>query len=148
METFAEFKGGFFDRAAILRSLDRAKRRALGQFGAFVRTRSKTSIRKRKGTSRPGSPPFSHAGHLRKFIFFAYDSFRESVVIGPVLFGKRTGAPERLEYGGTGMVSGGRMSGGKQRPRRVANYHERPYMRPAFRAELPKAPQMFKDMLR
>lgn len=37
---------GFFDREAVLNALDRKTRRALSRFGAFVRTRAKSSIRR------------------------------------------------------------------------------------------------------
>jgi hypothetical protein len=60
--TFRAAKQGFFDRAKVKRSVDAATRRVLSKFGAFVRTRAKTSIRKKKGTSPPGSPPYSHTG--------------------------------------------------------------------------------------
>ena len=125
-------KAFFFDRAAVERAVDNGTRRALSKFGAFVRQRARTSIRKRKATSKPGSPPSSHEGSLRRLILFAYDPGRKSVVIGPAL----------LEYGGTVARTG------RDGNMRVLHYRPRPYMNPAFRAELPKAPLMFKDMIR
>jgi len=83
--TFRAAKQGFFDRAKVKNAVDAGTRRVLSRFGAFVRTRARTSIRKKKGTSPPGSPPHSHVGLLRKFILFAYDPQRKSVVIGPTL---------------------------------------------------------------
>ena len=83
--TFQAAKGGFFNRDKVMRSVDAGTRKVLSKFGAFVRQRARTSIRKRKGTSPPGSPPYSHVGLLRKFILFAYDPQRKSVVIGPTL---------------------------------------------------------------
>jgi hypothetical protein len=68
--TFRAAKQGFFDRALVQQKVAKAERRVLSRFGAFVRTRAKTSIRKKKGTSPPGSPPHSHVGLLRKFILF------------------------------------------------------------------------------
>ena len=55
--TFQAAKQGFFDRAKVKNAADAGTRRVLSRFGAFVRTRAKTSIRKKKGTSPPGSPP-------------------------------------------------------------------------------------------
>lgn len=119
----------FFDRAAVAEKLDPAVRRALSKFGAYVRRRAQTSIRPRKGTSRPGQPPHSHAGLLRKFIFFSYDRASESVVIGPTLLKPDSTAPAALEYGSE-------------------THAARPYMRPAYEAELPKVPDLFRDMIK
>lgn len=92
----------FFDSRAVTSRVDPAKRRVLSRFGAFVRTRSKSSIRKRKAASRPGAPPSSHTGLLKKFIFFSYEPQKESVVIGPEKLSGRAGrdVPEILEDGG------------------------------------------------
>jgi hypothetical protein len=138
IETAKQF---FFDRAAVEQAVDRGTRRALSKFGAFVRQRARTSIRKRKGISKPGSPPSSHEGSLRKLILFAYDPAQKSVVIGPTLY-KRGEAPALLEYGG--VVT---RKGGDGRTRQLY-YRPRPYMNPAFKAELPKAPLMFASMIR
>jgi hypothetical protein len=51
-ETFQAAKQGFFDRAKVKNAVDAGTRRVLSRFGAFVRTRARTSIRKRKGTHR------------------------------------------------------------------------------------------------
>lgn len=131
-------KRSFFDRGAVDRAVDRGTKRALSKFGAFVRQRSRTSIRKRKGTSPPGQPPFSHTGVLRRGILFGYDAARASVVIGPVLLGSQSGAPERLEKGGDVIRPG----------KKPAHYQRRPYMLPAFEAELPRAAPLLKDMIR
>jgi len=52
--TFQAAKQGFFSREKVKRSVDAGTRKVLSKFGAFVRQRAKTSIRKRKGTSPPG----------------------------------------------------------------------------------------------
>ncbi len=155
----------FFDRAEVRDAVDRGTRRALSKFGAFVRRRARTSIRKKKGISEPGKPPNSHLGLLRKGILFAFDPSAKSVVIGPVPMSKPNGVPELLEKGGTVPGNGreiwvtntpGRnaqgqfVSKGKTRVVLDGNlvYRPRPYMGPAYQAELPKAPQMFKDAIR
>jgi len=93
----------FFDSPRVMRAVDRATRRVLSRFGAFVRQTAKTSIRKRKRISRPGEPPSSHAGLLRAFIYFGYDADRRSVVIGPTPLHSREyrggEVPALLEYG-------------------------------------------------
>src|SRR5947209_8749044 len=96
---FETAKGGFFDRALVLRATDAAERRNLSRFGAFTRQRARTSIRKRKRVSDAGKPPSSHVGTLRNLILFAFDQRRRSVVIGPTQSG-RGEAPALLEYGG------------------------------------------------
>jgi len=49
----------FFDSKKVVSATDRATRRVLSRFGAFVRRTAKQSIRKRKKVSQPGSPPSS-----------------------------------------------------------------------------------------
>jgi len=133
----------FFDRQAVISKVDAATRRVLSRFGAFVRQRAKSSIRKRRKPAPPGFPPSSHTGLLKKFIFFGYDTGRKSVVIGPAkLGGKGRGqAPSLLEYGG-GMTLNRR---GKSR--RV-NYQARPYMGPAFEKEQPRLPALWRGSIK
>lgn len=94
-------KGMFFDAPKIVRSVDAATRKVLSKFGAYVRTAARSSIRTRKKVSEPGSPPSSHTGLLKKFIYFGYDESRQSVVVGPTRLGSGV-VPERLEYGYVG----------------------------------------------
>ena len=130
-------KNMFFDRKAVAGAVDRATRRVLSKFGAFVRTTAKHSIRKRKAVSQPGSPPSSHVGLLRKLIYFGYDPARKSVVIGPMPLHGTAEAPPLLEYGGRA----------KRKNRKgknvMASYRARPFMGPAFEAEKPKLPAMW-----
>ncbi|ADV63004.1 MAG TPA: hypothetical protein VNN10_14440 [Dehalococcoidia bacterium] len=139
--TFQAAKGSFFDREKVKRSVDAGTRRVLSKFGAFVRQRARTSIRKRKGTSPTGSPPYSHVGLLRKFILFAYDPQRRSVVIGPTLTKEGSQAPRLLEHGGDAVLK----EGGKARHVR---YRPRPFMQPALEAEKPKLPALWRDSVR
>jgi hypothetical protein len=136
-------KGGFFDRGKVIAAMDRATRKALSKFGSFVRQRAKTSIRKRKGISPPGGPPYSHVGHVRKFLFFSYDADRKSVVIGPARLGGTVdpAALPALEYGGTstGIVKG---------KRRSISVRARPFMGPAFEAERPGLAAMWRDSVK
>ena len=129
----------FFDRKAVMNKVDRATRKVLSKFGAFVRTTARSSIRKRKGISQPGSPPSSHTGLLKKFIYFGYEPIKRSVVIGPVRLTQkgRGEAPHLLEYGGsTTMKTKGKRTAAKVRPR--------PFMGPALAAEKPKLPAMWR----
>ena len=137
-------KSMFFDRKPVIDATDRAARRMLSRFGAFVRQRARTSMRKRKGTSPPGKPPHSHTGLLRRFIFFGYDRRRRSVVIGPTALSNSNGqAPALLEYGGTARLRNPRT--GKTR---AAVFRGRPFMGPAYEAERPQLPSLWRNSLR
>jgi hypothetical protein len=129
--TIQEFKRGFFDTAAIVTAVNEGHRIAQSKMGAFVRQRAKSSIRKREAVSAPDSPPSSHAGDLKRLIFFAFDAETLSTVIGPVAFG-RGEAPGLLERGGRATRKG-----------KPAIYRPRPFMGPAGDAEAPK----FQDLL-
>lgn len=141
--TLRDTKSLFFDRTRVMNALTAAERRVLSRFGAFVRQRARTSIRQRTTVSAPGSPPSSHVGLLKQFIWFAYDPLRRSVVIGPVRLNAKTGgdAPRLLEYGGSAVR--------RRRGRMVRmQYHARPFMRPAFDRELSQLPPLWRDSIR
>ncbi len=156
--TFKAAKGGFFDRPKIQQAVAKAERQVLSKFGAFVRQRAKTSIRQRKGTSPPGQPPYSHVGLLRKFILFAYDRPRRSVVIGPTLTKEGSQAPKLLEYGGqisktvettvTRISAAGTLVRSKEKTTRQLHYRARPFMGPAFTAELAQLPKLWRNSIR
>ncbi len=129
-------RAGFFDTKEIKATVDVATRKVLSKFGAFVRTRARSSIRKRKAISAPGAPPSGHTGALRSFIYFAFDSGSKSVVIGPARY--RAGdAPGLLERGG--VTRNTKRDGVKR-----LVYRPRPFMAPAAAAEL----NNLRDLLR
>ena len=135
-------KDMFFDSKKVLSAVDRGTRKVLSKFGAFVRTTARHSIRKRKAISEPGRPPSSHTGHLKRLIFFGYDTGRRSVVIGPTPFRGPAEVPGLLEYGGRAV-----------RPDRkgkkvLATYRPRPFMGPAFDREKPKLPAMWANSVK
>lgn len=133
----------FFDSKKVRRSVDRTTRGVLSKFGAFVRRTARSSIRKRKKPSAPGSPPSSHIGLLKKFIWFGYEPAKRSVVIGPARLSQagRGEAPHLLEYGGTGTVE-------RRGKRKRAKVRPRPFMGPAFEKEQPKLPAMWRGSVR
>jgi hypothetical protein len=139
--TFQAAKEGFFDRAKVQAAIDRSTRKVLSKFGAFVRQRARTSIRTRTGTSRPGEPPHSHVGLLKRFILFAFDPSRKSVVIGPTLLRSTSKAPRLLEHGGETVIE----TNNGPRP---ARYRPRPFMGPAFEKERPGLPALWRDSAR
>jgi len=138
-----EFKQLFFDRQAVISKVDAASRKVLSKFGAFVRRSAKSSIRKRKKPAPPGSPPSSHTGLLKKFIFFGYDTDARSVVIGPTRLNQkgRGEAPPLLEYGGKTTLK-------RRGKRKRTTYKARPYMGPAFEKEKPQLPAMWRGSVR
>jgi hypothetical protein len=138
-----EIKQLFFDSPKVVRAVDRTTRRVLSKFGAFVRRTARSSIRKRKRISEPGSPPSSHSGLLKKFLFFGYEPRKDSVVIGPVRLTQkgRGEAPSLLEYGGSTKVE-------HRGKRKRAKVRPRPFMGPAFEKEEPKLPTMWKGSIK
>lgn len=160
----------FFDRPAVQRAVDAGSRRALSKIGAFIRRRARSSIKRRKKISQPGSPPTAHATETPnlKTILFAYDPRRQSVVVGPVAFNQaifgnksnRTTVPELLEKGGTQAIPehqiGNKWFSIDLRRRRTsrpvrwrtARYAPRPFMGPALAKDRPNIPSAFKDSLK
>lgn len=131
----------FFDRAEVEAAVSRAEKSQLSKAGAFVRRTAKTSIKsagKKGKVSRPGEPPRSHVGLLKEGIFFAFEPSERTVVIGPVLINRPTGAPETLEFGGDVIVRSRRT--GKKTAAHVA---ARPFMGPALEVNAPKFPSLF-----
>ena len=138
----ADFKEGFFDREKVKNSMNAATRRAASKFGAFVRTRARSSIKKSDGSSEPGQPPKSHDGSLRKWILFAAEP-DGNVVIGPALLSGKVSptALNSLEHGGETLVE----EHGKTK---AVMIRERPFMQPAFEAEVNKAPKLWEAAMR
>ena len=94
---------GSIDTSGIKNLVDRKKKQRLRQFGAYVRTTARQSIRKTKATSKPGDPPKSHHGALRDLIYFAVSELGDNVTIGPLPFRKRISPI--VEYGGREAIS-------------------------------------------
>ena len=101
----------FFDRQAVIGRMDKANVRALSRAGAFIRTRARTSLRRRKRSSPPGQPPSVHSTDnvaTLKNILFAYEPNNRALVVGPVALNQinqswidmrtRT-VPQVLEFG-------------------------------------------------
>ena len=138
----------FFDQHAVMSRVDAATRRALSRFGAYVRADAKKSIRKAANSkpSAPGRPPKSRKGTLKQHIYFSYDPIKQSVVIGPALLPRtRQDNLIMLEYGGTRRMPLPSYGGAI---RRLARYPARPFTRPAFEKNKPRAASLYKDQVR
>ncbi len=154
-----EMKKMFFDRAKVIKQVDRQKRRAISRSLSFVRTRARSLLgRVKKKVSRPGKPPSVHtSGISLKTILFAYDPAIQGGVVGPVFFNQAKGrqgyastVPQLMEFGGTANItevqsnSDGKFyrestrikrRSGQKRRRRQAVYKARPFMQTALQIE-------------
>ena len=115
-------------------SVSRNGKRVLGRTGAYSRKVMKNSIKSRKrGSSPPGTPPYSHTGLLKQFILYQVLG-DESVIIGAALLPRMrpqsVSAPELLEQGGV-VTRLARGRGGTKRTQR-AHYQPRPFAKPAL----------------
>lgn len=106
-------KDRFFDRAHVQNMVHRKNLKVLSKAGAYVRTRSRTKLRRRKGVSPAGTPPSVHSqdtfATLKNILFGLHRDY-ESVVIGPRFVRKlkrssRSTVPELMEHGGTSLVT-------------------------------------------
>ena len=150
---FKAAKEGFFDREKVVNAMDKASVKVLSKFGAFVRTRARSSMRRTKKTSLPGNPPSAHVGFIKTMMFFSYDKARKSVVIGPTLINRSTNAQEILEYGGDTILEGYTFTtrDGKRTHEKTTKrikIKKRPYMKPAFEAEKQKLAAMWANSVR
>ena len=154
----AEIKHLFFDRQSVKNLIAEKERKGLERIGKFLRTRSRSSMRRRKSPSRVGQTPtvWSHSEHATlRNILYAYEPSRHGVVIGPVKLASATRnltantVPELLEKGGTvgireKLIHGRWVTASTRRRRakvmatrvRRAVYGPRPFMGPALQKEL------------
>lgn len=102
--TLKEAKGGFLDRKKVVDLIGKKAASFLARQGGLIRTIARRSIRRRKGASKPGKPPYSHVGLLRDMIFFSFGPDKKSVVVGPAKLERTNSpvpAPGLLEHGGS-----------------------------------------------
>ncbi|CAN5409979.1 hypothetical protein BH11PLA2_BH11PLA2_34590 [soil metagenome] len=143
------FVAAELSEVAISYAVKQAAAQVLTQFGALVAERAKASITDSKKPSRPGEPPHSHSGTLRNLIVSYYNPDACSVYVGPEkLSGKIGDAPVVLELGGETQIRVRRP--GSRKPGRIktVTVAARPYIRPAFDAEIPSLPALWKDSVR
>jgi hypothetical protein len=73
-----------FDQTRLKKKVDEGTFRSLAHAGAAIRLTARRSIRRRKKPSRPGSPPHTPTGHLKRVLRYDVDRDSQEVVIGPV----------------------------------------------------------------
>lgn len=142
----------YFKPELVERAADRAAFQSLRKFGSFVRRTAKTSIKaagKRRQVSRPGQPPRSITGLLKRLIFFIIEPEKQNVVIGPALANSKSNVrndgtiPETLERGGRVTFLAR-----KKRKARTVTIAPRPFMGPAMEKELPKWKGIWADSIK
>jgi hypothetical protein len=156
---FKEALGGFFDREKVIKAVGIADKKVLSAQGQEVQYQAKGMLWPAKGPSSPGNPPHMHMGLIKKLLYFSYDFSSKSVVIGPAIIDRPTGAPSTLEYGGDAKMqdivwktkSGNEWKGWNQGPRtlhkiiRTIHILPRPYMKPALVKAGPKLAKLWQD---
>lgn len=125
--------------------------RAMKRFNA-----GKSTIKPKRPlvASNPGEPPRTRIGLIRKHLFFAYDLESKSLVVGPALLNKSSGAPGVLESGGATkgftfrtitLDDGTQLVARKETTVKVA---ARPYMKPALENQQAVITQLFRDSVK
>jgi hypothetical protein len=164
--TVTQSKASFFDRKAVTDAIGKAKAGVLARQGGLVRTIARRSMRKKKGPSKPGTPPNVHKGLLKDLLFFAFDPQTNTVVVGPAALGGSK-APSTLEYGGDTEEWGIYDRRGRFVPlrkmsregfaaarksgkvvKRKAKVAARPFMSAALAVAKPKLAAMWKDQVK
>ena len=166
------WKVQFFDSPAVIKRVNATERRVLSKVGAFVRTRARSSIRRKKRPTKgkrrgrrqirsaPGSPPYSWQQPGIKDIVFVLDQRTLSVAIGPIPWNAAKGdTPGTLEEGGAVEVNESRYrdrdmpwqpgtwkQGPVERRKRKVNIKARPFMGPALAEEAPNILDQFKKL--
>lgn len=137
-----DVKKMWFNQSDVIKKMSKKRRTFLTRYGAFVRTKARSLLNKSGGkknvSSHAGGIPRKHQGNLRRFLFFAYSSKSESVVVGPIVLRGTKGlnVPEVLEHGGIGVVTKMVKQKNQRRRRKTVvrrvRIDARPYMSPAF----------------
>lgn len=102
--SFDAAKRSFFDKGLVMAHSVKMERAGVTRAASFVRTTAQTSMRPRKKTAQPGTPPSAHRGDLRRHLYFVFDTASWMALVGPVLFGvnkeyQDPRAPRTLETG-------------------------------------------------
>lgn len=159
-------RAGAFIATTAKRSMRPARQKATGSLSEAERKRFErqkklfkegkiaTKPKRPLVASNPGEPPRVRTGLLKKHLFFAYDPASKSLVVGPALLNKSSGAPATLENGGStlGIVTreitladGTTGTATKKVQVQIA---PRPFMKPALEANQAAIRGLFRDSIR
>jgi hypothetical protein len=145
-------KFGAFVMTASRRSIKPAKQMTLAEMSieeqqlfkrraAIAKAQGKPRPKRPRASSKPGQPPRSQLGILRRFILFGYDTEARSVVVGPARLNGVKGGPDAL----SALEEGGNSRNAKGKSITVA---ARPFMGPALEREKPKLPAMWANSVK
>lgn len=137
-------KQGILEASKVTDPAERAALKVHQKFGAYVRRRSRSSIKDATGkrsVSQPGQPPVSHSLLLKDYILFV--ATKQNCIIGPMKLNKPVSdtALTALELGGPTLI----MKHGKPKSVTLA---ARPFMRPAFDKELPNVAKWYEGSVK
>jgi phage gpG-like protein len=106
--------------------------KSLGHAAASIRLIARRSIRRRKSTAMPGSPPNTRRGQLKRSIMYSLDKQRGVAIIGP-------------DFDVVGAAGKAHEFGGRFRRER---YPKRPFMGPALEKVRDRLPPMWANSIR
>ena len=117
---------------AVLARTKEAGIKNLGHAGAAIRLTARRSIRRGKQPSRPGTPPHTRRGRLKRALRYVVERDRERVVVGP-------------EHAVVGPSAMAHEFGGRYRKER---FRRRAFMGPALERTRPRLPRHWAGSVR
>jgi hypothetical protein len=121
-----------FERRKVRRRVAEGSIRSLGHAGAALRLTARRSIRRSSKASRPGRPPHTRRGQLKRALRYAVEKSHERVLIGPT-------------YTVVGRSAAAHEFGGRYK-RQV--YPKRPLMGPALEKIRSRLPRMWANSVK
>lgn len=112
-----KFRAKYTDESQqVLKAAEKANYNNLGHAAASLRRAAMAKIRRGKKKAKPGDPPHTRKGQLRRSIVYSVDRQRESAIIGP-------------RHSVVGTAAAAHEFGGEFRGQR---YPQRPFMGPTL----------------
>lgn len=170
-------KRSFFDRPAVIAKIGKQIARGLNRAGGKIKLTAQRSLRRRKKSSAPGTPPTrrTEMGRGLSAVIYAFDG-RDSVVVGPIKLNGTSGLdpastiPGLHERGETARIAELRFLSATGEPgpwrsvprrpvrlrpgqrieqrRRSVRYPARPFMQPALEKIKPQLPKLFANSIK
>lgn len=121
-----------FDADGLVARAAKASVDVLRRMGAYIRRAAQSKVRQSRNPSRPGEPPHTRRGALKRGILFGVDRQSNSIVVGP-----------SIRFVGTSMQAH-EFGGGYKRER----YPKRPLMGPSLRESAPHLAKMWENAVK